>query len=70
MSAAELAYFDLFGEPLFKVVGMAAFTALFAAAMVPVLNRRGLRLPMQAHFRLAWAGLLLGAVHIGLVLFS
>ncbi|KAF0124607.1 MAG: hypothetical protein FD189_2426 [Elusimicrobia bacterium] len=68
MSAAELAYFDLFGEPLFKVVGMAAFTALFAAALVPVLNRRGLRLPMQAHFRLAWAGLLLAAAHISLIL--
>ncbi|MDQ7773932.1 MAG: hypothetical protein RDU13_10450 [Elusimicrobiales bacterium] len=70
MSAADLAYFDLFGQPFFKVAGMAAITALLAAAMVPVLNRRGVRLPMQAHFSLARAGLLLAAVHIGLVLLS
>lgn len=70
MSAAGVAYYGVFGEPLFKVVGMAAAAVLFAAALVPVLNRRGARLPMQAHFRLAWTGLLLAAAHITLVLLS
>lgn len=70
MSAAELAYFDLFGQPFFKVAGLAAITALLAAAMVPALNRRGVRLPMRSHFILARAGLLLAGVHIGLILLS
>lgn len=68
MSAADIAYYGVLGEPLFKVVGMAGAASLAAAAAVPLLNRRGLAVPLRFHFRLAWTGLLLAAAHISLVL--
>jgi hypothetical protein len=70
MSVSDIAYYGVFGEPLFKAVGLAAAAALASAASVPLLNRKGIAVPMRLHFRLAWTGLLLAAVHIGLVFFS
>ncbi len=70
MSVADVAYYGVFGEPLFKAVGLAAAAAFLSAAAVPLLNRRGARIPLKFHSRLAWTGLLLAAVHIGLVFFS
>jgi hypothetical protein len=67
-----LILFPIFGKPLIMYGGIITFLFLFSAALIPILNKKGVtKIPFIWHSRLATVFLILGLIHalLGILLF-
>jgi hypothetical protein len=59
----NITYFQILGKPLIMYIGIITLVLFISVALIPILNKRGKKIPFKWHHRLAAVAIILALIH-------